>query len=276
VRVTSFFLNLPYALLCALTWGFIAFLVGRVVKRHATVDVFWGAGFVVVYVESLLVSHRLSDASTHPWWSHGGVVRGAVLVAVALWGLRLSTHLAVRQRGSREDWRYVAIMRGARGRNETAYALRTIYALQGLLLWFISIPLQLIAFSSQFNETAILGLAIVALGVGVEAAGDEQLRRFVADPKNAGTTLRHGLWRYTRHPNYFGDAVVWTGFFLVALAAPGGVLTVLSPVVMIYLLTSLSGRPMLESKLASTREGYHDYVATTSPFLPRRPKPPAT
>jgi steroid 5-alpha reductase family enzyme len=127
VRVNSFFLNLPYALLTALAWGLVAFVVARIVKRHATMDVFWGAGFLAVYLESLFVSHQLSRSSTSPWWPDGTVTRFLVLVAVATWSLRLSTHLAVRQRGSQEDSRYVTIMKGANGRNEIFCALKTIY-----------------------------------------------------------------------------------------------------------------------------------------------------
>jgi steroid 5-alpha reductase family enzyme len=127
----------------------------------------------------------------------------------------------------------------------------------------------------------VVGLVLVAIGVYFEAVGDEQLRRFIKNPANAGTTMSRGPWRYTRHPNYFGDAVVWCGFY-VALSDPGGVftmlspLTILSPLTMIWLLTSLSGKPMLERKFSSTRKGYEEYVATTSSFIPRPPKRPAS
>ena len=113
------------------------------------------------------------------------------------------------------------------------------------------------------------GLCVVAIGIFFEATGDEQLRRFIADPVNRGATMNRGLWRYPRHPNYFGDAVVWCGFYIVACSSGWGWLTILSPITMIYLLTSLSGKPMLERKLTKTRTGYDDYVATTSSFIPR-------
>jgi steroid 5-alpha reductase family enzyme len=268
----TFLSNLPLALATAWLWALLAFVVGRVVHRHATIDVFWGAGFVVVYLESLLVAH------------HGGVVsvtdvaptnfdaRYFVLAFVALWGLRLAVHLALRQRGAKEDARYVVIMKGARGRHETLYALRMIYGLQGLLLWFVSIPLQWIAFRTNFDWLLVPGLVLVTIGFLFEATGDEQLRAFVANPATKGTTLRTGLWRYTRHPNYFGDAVVWCGFYVVACSSGWGCLTVLSPLAMLYLLTSLSGKPMLERKLTKTRAGYDEYVATTSSFFPWPPK----
>jgi steroid 5-alpha reductase family enzyme len=262
----TFWENLPIALGVAWLWTFVAFLIGRVVHRHATVDVFWGAGFVVVYVESLLFAHAGYPHAT----SFGA--RVVVLVFVALWGLRLAFYLARRQRGANEDPRYVFIMKGARGRNETLYALRMIYGLQGLLLWFVSIPLQWIAFHHTFDALFIPGLCLVAVGVFFEATGDEQLRRFLKDPATRGTTMNRGLWRYTRHPNYFGDSVVWCGFYVVAASSGWGWLTFLSPVVMIYLLTSLSGKPMLERKLTKSRAGYDAYVATTSSFIPWPPR----
>jgi steroid 5-alpha reductase family enzyme len=269
----SFFQNLPLALIAALLWAFLAFLVGRVVKRHATIDVFWGAGFLVVYLESLLADHHFVSnypTTTHTTLSYAD--RFLVLVFVALWSLRLSIHLALRQRGAKEDSRYVMIMKGAKGRNETLYALKMIYGLQGLLLWFVSIPLQWIAAHHHFDWLLVPGLALVVIGFLFEAIGDEQLRRFIADATTRGTTMNRGLWRYTRHPNYFGDAVVWCGFYVVACSASWGVLTILSPIAMIYLLTSLSGKPMLERKLSKTRAGYDEYVAMTSSFFPRPPK----
>lgn len=262
----SFLANLPLALAAAWLWTFLAFLVGRLVHRHATIDVFWGAGFVVLYLESLLVAHL----------GHGHAssfaTRFVVVAFVAVWGLRLAFYLARRQRGAKEDPRYVVIMKGARGRNETRYALRMIYGLQGLLLWFVSMPLQWIAFHEKVDALFVPGLTLVAIGVLFEATGDEQLRRFIADPTTRGTTMNRGLWRYTRHPNYFGDAVVWCGFYVVAASSGWGWLTVLSPVAMIYLLTSLSGKPMLERKLTKTRAGYDEYVATTSSFVPWPPR----
>ena len=264
MHVASFFENLPFSLLAALVWVLIAAAVGRRVHRHATIDVFWGAGFLVVLLESLVAALRL-----HP---HLTALRYVVLALVAVWSLRLSIHLAIRQRGAKEDSRYVAIMAGAKGRNETLYAFKMIYGLQGLLLWFVSMPLQWIAFSAHLDWLVWPGLVVGVLGVFFEGVGDEQLRRFIADPANAGTTMNRGLWRYTRHPNYFGDALVWAGFYVIAVSSSWGFFTVLSPITMWWLLTSLSGKPMLERKLTKTRAGYQEYVATTSSFFPRPPK----
>ena len=261
----TFLENLPLALAFALLWTLLAFLVGRLTQRHATIDVFWGAGFVVIYLECFRIAHAGVAATSY-------ANRYVVLAFVALWGLRLTFYLARRQRGAGEDARYVDIMKGARRRHETLYALRMIYGLQGLLLWFVSMPLQWIAFHENVNALFVVGLVLVVVGVVFEATGDEQLRRFIASPANRGTTMSAGLWRYTRHPNYFGDAVVWCGFYVVASSSGWGWLTILSPVVMVYLLTSLSGKPLLERKLTQTRAGYHEYVASTSSFFPRAPR----
>jgi steroid 5-alpha reductase family enzyme len=269
----SFLTNLPIALAFAWLWSFIAFLIGRVNHRHATIDVFWGPGFLVIYLECLRIAHAGYShprASSAPSFTN----RYLVLAFVAVWGLRLAIYLARRQRGAKEDTRYVMIMQGAHGRHETLYALRMIYGLQGLLLWFVSMPLQWIAFHEHVDGLFLPGLCVVAIGIVFEATGDEQLRRFLADSANRATTMNRGLWRFTRHPNYFGDTVVWCGFYLVACSSGWGWLTVLSPVAMIYLLTSLSGKPMLERKLTQTRAGYDEYVATTSSFIPRPPRKP--
>jgi steroid 5-alpha reductase family enzyme len=153
-------------------------------------------------------------------------------------------------------------------------ALKVIYLLQATLLWLVSFPLQWVAASTSTTSPLLVGggFVLVAIGTAFEAIGDDQLRRFIADPRTRGTTMNRGLWRYTRHPNYFGEAVLWTGFFLVAAGTPWGWVTAPSAALMIYLVTSLSGKPMLERKLSTTRTGYNEYVATTSAFFPRRPR----
>ena len=262
----TFLTNLPLALATTVGWVLIAFAVGRLVKRHATIDVFWGSGFVVVFGESLIHAHCVGHHLSSLQW--------ASFAMVALWGLRLAGYLALRQRGSAEDPRYVWIMKGARGKNETLYALYKIYLFQAILMWFISFPLQYIAATrtALTSGLVVAGIAISLIGLGFEATGDAQLRRFLANPANKGTTLNSGLWAYTRHPNYFGDSVVWWGIYLVAIATGGGVFTIASPLLMNWLLTSLSGKPMLEKKLTKTRAGYEEYVATVSGFIPRPPK----
>ena len=267
MHLSWFLSNLPFAYAAAVAWGLIAFSLSFVVHRHAIIDVFWGAGFLVVAVESILLS------LTH----HGpalSAIHYVLVIAVALWSLRLSIFLAFRQRGAGEDPRYVAILRNAKGSNESLKALKIIYLLQATLLWLVSLPLQWVASSRvTLNATpVVLGAILVGIGTFFEAVGDDQLRRFIKNPANKGITMNKGLWKYTRHPNYFGEAVLWTGFYLIACATPWGWLTLGSPILMIWLVTSLSGKPMLERKLTKTREGYAEYVATTSGFFPLPPK----
>jgi steroid 5-alpha reductase family enzyme len=272
---TSFLLNLPIALGAAVFWLLLAFAVSRMVKRHAVIDVFWGSGFLVVYLESLVVSNAWSSNSTAPWFevSSAHTARLVALVFVAIWSLRLSGYLALRQRGAGEDPRYTRILKGARGKNETLYALKMIYGFQMVLLFFISIPLQFLAFARHaFLPLVVLGALLMVIGIGFETVADFQLRQFLANPENRGTTLRTGLWATTRHPNYFGDAVVWWGIFTIAVSTGWGALALASPLAMTYLLTSVSGKPMLEAKLTKTRVGYEEYVASTSGFFPRPPK----
>jgi steroid 5-alpha reductase family enzyme len=260
--------NLLPAALTVLAWVTLAFLVSRVVKRHAVIDVFWGAGFLVVFAESLL-----------NYWGHdemavdqtkGMPAKLVVGALVALWSLRLSIYLAIRQRGQGEDSRYVFILRG---KTSLAYAYAKIYLVQAVLMYFISLPLQFIASAHHFNHLVLaVGSVMVLVGLAFEATGDAQLRRFLKNPANEGRTMSTGIWAWTRHPNYFGDTVVWWGFFTLALSAKWGFVFVLSPLAMNFLLTRVSGKPLLEHKLKKTREGYAEYLEATSPFIPRPPR----
>ncbi len=142
-------------------------------------------------------------------------------------------------------------------------------------MWLVSLPVQVTSFApDSLGWVAWIGVALWGVGLFFETVGDAQLTRFRNDPASKGQVLDTGLWRYTRHPNYFGDACVWWGIFLVAASAWPGVLTVFSPLVMTYLLTMGSGKPLLEKGMGSRRPGYDDYVARTSGFFPLPPKRP--
>ena len=247
------------------------FLVARRVGKHAVVDVAWGLGFVAVALVSWLVT----------WLDDGdGSARSALLlVLVALWGVRLAAHIGLRSRGKGEDPRYDALLDRETaqhpGRSRDAVALRRIYATQAAALWFISLPVQVAAVAPDTSPgpLAVLGVAVWAVGLFFEAVGDWQLQRFRDDPGNRGQVLDTGLWRYTRHPNYFGDACAWWGLFLVAAEAWPGVLTVLSPVAMTWLLAKGTGAALLEKDIGDRRPEYAEYVRRTSGFVPLPPKP---
>jgi len=224
------------------------------------IDAFWGPGFALVTLAYCLV-----DAS---WGARGTLV----LALVVLWGGRLGHHLLRRNRLRGEDPRYAA-MRAQHGDRWGRVSLFRVFWLQGGILWIVSMPL-FAAVRASARPLGILDLAgalLALLGVVIEATADAQLTRFRSDPANRGRVLDTGLWRYSRHPNYFGDAVVWWGFY--ALAAGGGAWwTVFAPLIMTGLLTRVSGVPLLEKGLKETRPEYADYVRRTSAFVLWPPK----
>lgn len=241
-----------------LLWG-----VATVRRDVSIIDIFWGLGFVAV----AWLAFTLAPTTTS---------RSALLVVLTtVWGLRLALYLLWRNWGAGEDPRYVA-MRRAWGASFPWVSLLTVFGLQGVLLWFISLPLQVaMAEPGNVGWTIRDGLGVMAwaVGLGFETIGDLQLARFRADARNAGKVMDRGLWRYTRHPNYFGDALLWWGLFLIASATPLGGWTLLSPLLMNVLLLRVSGVSLLERQLKRTKPAYEEYVRRTSAFLPRPPRP---
>jgi steroid 5-alpha reductase family enzyme len=248
--------GLVFALVTAL-WA-----VSVALRDTSIVDIFWGSGFVVVAG----VGFALAD---------GSYDRRLLLAAlVTAWGLRLTLHLARRNLGKGEDYRYAA-MRRRHGDRWPLRSLAIVFWLQGILIWVVSLPVQVAMTDSTPAGLGVLdwvGTGVWAVGLTFEAVGDQQLARFKADPANRGKVMDSGLWRYTRHPNYFGDFCVWWGIWLVALATGRAWWTVVGPAVMSVLLIRVSGAAPLERSLSRRREGYTDYVARTSPFFPWPPR----
>ena len=237
------------------------------IRDAGIVDTAWGPGFVVVAWTTLIVSY--SD------FSDGGDTRRAVLLCAmaTVWGLRLGVHLGVRNIGKDEDFRYQA-MRRRFGDRFWIISLVTVYALQGVAMWIVSLPLQIGISEQETGSTAlwIVGSAVFVIGIGFESIGDWQLSRFKADPANAASVMDRGLWRYTRHPNYFGDACAWWGIGLVAASTQIGIVGLIGPALITFLLMRVSGVPMLEGRMSRTRTGYDEYVRCTSSFFPLPPK----
>lgn len=235
----------------ALLW-----VLSLALKDSSIVDLFWGAGFVVIAWVTVFST---------------GATERALFVAglVTLWGLRLAVYLTWRNHGRGEDPRYVAM----RARHGPAWWWRSfviVFVLQGTLMWIISLPVQLaIASTTPFGWLDVPAAVLVLTGVAFESIGDLQLARFKANPANKGTIMNRGLWRYTRHPNYFGDAVVWWGLGLFGLGS-GAWWTLVGPALMTFLLVRVSGVSMLEGMMKD-RPGYADYVRSTSSFFPRPP-----
>lgn len=255
----GFGLNLAVSAGAALAVMLAAFAVGVRLRMHRVVDVAWGLGFVAVAVATCALSG-------------GRHALPAVLAVV--WGLRLAGHIAWRGRGHGEDPRYERMLAKAPG-NRNLYALRMVYLLQASLVWLISLPVQAAAYATgRPGALAVAGAALWLCGLLFEAVGDHQLARFKADPANRGRIMDRGLWSWTRHPNYFGDFCVWWGLSLTAWTSGGAVaVSVVSPLVMSYLLIGGSGKRLLERHMAD-RPGYAAYRARTSGFLPRPPRRP--
>lgn len=245
--------------LATIVWG-----LSQVLRDASIADIAWGLGFVFVAWTYFLYHPTLNPR------------KAAILVLVSAWGVRLALHILRRNWGQGEDYRYRA-MRAKHGRRFGAVSLVTVFWLQAGLMWIVSFPLLA---ALQAEEPArltaldIAGICCVAIGLVFEAVGDWQLARFKADPSNKGKVLDQGLWRYTRHPNYFGDAMVWWGLFLFAAATPNGWWTVLSPTVMTALLLKVSGVALLERSLTETKPAYRAYVESTSAFVPWPPRRP--
>jgi steroid 5-alpha reductase family enzyme len=241
----------------------LALWLASLARRDASiVDLWWGPGFALLAA----IACALAPAST---------TRSALLIgATALWGLRLGGYLAWRNHGRGEDPRYAA-MRRRHGARFAWVSLGTVFGLQALLQWFVALPVLVALLAPgdrPLGAMDALGTALFAAGFAFETVGDAQLARFKADPANRGRVMHRGLWRYTRHPNYFGDSLVWWGLFAIACATPLGPWTLASPVLMTVLLLRVSGVALLERSLVRTRPGYRDYVETTSAFFPRPPR----
>ena len=236
--------------------------VSVAIRDASIVDIFWGFGFVLI----VWVAFAAGD---------GSFDRQLLIAAlVTVWGLRLTVYLAWRNLGKEEDYRYRE-MRERWGSRFPLVSLVTVFLLQGLLLWGVSQPSQ----AGQVPQEPIgliwldfIGMAFWAVGIFFETVGDLQLARFKADPANEGKVMDRGLWRYTRHPNYFGDFMVWWGLYLIALATGDAWWSVIGPIVMTILLMKVSGVGMLEKTITSRRPGYEEYIARTSAFFPRPPK----
>ncbi|MFN8052230.1 MAG: DUF1295 domain-containing protein [Acidimicrobiales bacterium] len=247
---------LTIAVLMTATW-----LVSLAMRNASIVDIVWGLGFVLT---AWAVRIAVDGNDARQWLLTG---------MATVWGLRLSIYLFIRNHGNGEDFRYQA-MRRRYGERFGLISLVTVFGLQGLIMWTVSLPLQLgqVRATPGLGIVAVLGVLVWLVGLGFESVGDAQLAAFKRDPANAGTVMDRGLWRYTRHPNYFGDACVWWGIAIVAAESGLGAWGFVGAIVMTIFLRNVSGVTLLEKSLHKRRAGYAEYVARTSPFVPRPPK----
>lgn len=237
----------------------VTFAVGRRVGRYNVADVAWGLGFVAVAAVAATLGH--GDA-TRRW---------LLLTLVAVWGLRLSWYIQRKTVGRGEDPRYAALLRNA----TPAQVVRKVSVSQGVIGWFVSIPLQLSAVGGPTPRPLIavpvVGVGVWAVGAAFEAVGDRQLSAFKSDPASRGRVMDRGLWAWTRHPNYFGDAAVWWGLWLITITGWLPLITVGSPLLMTHFLMHRTGARLTEKMMAG-RPGFAEYTARTAFFFPRPPR----
>jgi steroid 5-alpha reductase family enzyme len=248
------------ALLATLLW---LVSVGR--RDASIVDPCWGLGFVAICGLSL---SQAPEITTRAW---------LLTVLVTVWGLRLSIYLLWRNGGQGEDHRY-AEMRAHHGPRFWLVSLLTVFWLQAVVLWWVAWPIQAGIWSTDSSAIGLLDLAgclLWAIGLCFETVGDWQLAAFRANPANAGQVLDRGLWRYTRHPNYFGDFCVWWGIYLIA-ASGGAWWTLGSPLAMSWFLMRVSGVTLLERTIVERRPQYRDYMARTNAFFPGPAREPSS
>lgn len=240
----------------------LLWLVSLLLKNSSIVDIFWGFGFVI----SAWVYYFLTP--------DGFMIRKLLVTGLAtLWGLRLTIHVLTRNWGKPEDFRYQK-WRKEHGRVWWIRSLFQVFILQGFLMWIISTPLLAAQYSGVPSRLTLFdyaGVVLWIIGFFFETVGDLQLSNFRNNLANKGHILNTGVWRLTRHPNYFGDSAQWWGYFLFALAA-GGWWSLFSPVIMTLFLIKVSGVALLEKTLKDTKPGYREYMETTSAFIPWFPK----
>ncbi|MFK7933913.1 MAG: DUF1295 domain-containing protein [Saprospiraceae bacterium] len=235
-------------------------LVSLAVKDASIIDIFWGFGFVIIV---WFYAYQIDNF---------GVRQYLLLSLVSIWGLRLSLYLAGRNIGKGEDYRYVQ-MRKAGGKNWWWTSFFRVFFLQGWILWIISsVFVPALADTSPLGVLDYIGVSLWAIGFFFEVVGDYQLSQFKKNRSSSAEVLATGLWKYTRHPNYFGDTTLWWGYFFLALSFSTGWIHIFSPLFMTFLLLKISGVAMLEKGLSKTKPKYEDYIRRTSAFIPLPPK----
>ena len=238
-----------------------AFLFALWRRDNSVADVAWGPGFMVAGAAALAAG----PGPTPRAW--------LVMALVAVWALRLAVHIGSRRRGQGEDFRY-ARWRERWGRRWVVRSFLQVFLVQGAILLVVALPVLLVvgAPATPLGVLDALGTVLWLAGILWESVADAQLARFRRDPAHHGRLLTAGLWRYSRHPNYFGEALLWWGVGVIALAVPGGWLGMLGPAVLTFLLVRVSGVPMLERGHLEHRPGYGEYVASTNAFVPWPPR----
>lgn len=258
LRVAAMNAGLVLAMMTAM-WA-----LSIIIRDSSIADIFWGLGFVAIVAFTAAISDGIEER------------RQLIIVLTAIWGVRLALYIGWRNWGA-EDPRYARLRQHveSQGKSYALHSLLHIYWLQGLFMWLVSLVL---IFSMTTDTPTTLGtLAYVGVGLWLigmifETVGDWQLSKFLGNPDNTGKVMDKGLWRYTRHPNYFGEACVWLGFFLIAIENPWGAVTVISLAIIYYALLGPTGKGLLERRMSKKRPDFDSYKQRTSAFFPLPPR----
>lgn len=251
-------------LLFALGSVLVLWLISIKIRDVSIIDMVFG----IILFGIMLNSYLLSD----------GVLqrKQLLLLLVGIWMIRITTHLVRRNLGHGEDVRYSKLRTWVNDDRAFVWlSLRKVFLLQGIVLWFAALPIQfasVLTSPTELGWVAYIGVAVWLVGMVFETFADIQLTKFRADPSTKGTVLKTGLWRYSRHPNYFGELCVWWGLFLIACDNPLGILTIIGPILYSYLIVNITGQATLDKKLARERPGYKEYMQSTSGMIPMPPR----
>jgi steroid 5-alpha reductase family enzyme len=250
------FQSIVYSVIVVFIYMLGWFVAAIIKKDNSIVDIAWGLGFVVIACVNLFISQTSSGRQL--------LITGLIMI----WALRLAGHIFARNKGRGEDFRY-AQWREEWGKNIIIKTFLNVFLLQGLFMLIIAYPIILVNYTAQkpLNFLDVVGLFVWLMGFFFESVGDYQLLKFKEERSNKGKIMTSGLWKYTRHPNYFGEATIWWGIFLIALSAPYGLTAIISPMVVTFLLLKVSGVPMLEKKYHGNPE-FMEYARKTSRFIP--------
>jgi steroid 5-alpha reductase family enzyme len=253
------FQSIVYSVVVVLIYMLGLFVAAMIKKDNSIADIAWGLGFVVIAGVNLCIRQTSSGRQL--------LITGVMMI----WAFRLAGHILVRNKGRGEDFRY-AQWREEWGKNIIIKTLLNVFLLQGLLMVIIAYPVILVHSTAQppLNFLDVAGFVIWLIGFFFESVGDYQLLKFKKERSNRGNILTSGVWKYTRHPNYFGEVTIWWGIFMIALSAPYGLTALISPMVITFLLLKVSGVPMLEKKYHGNPE-FMEYARKTSRFIPRFP-----
>lgn len=245
------------------------FIIAEIKKDNSIADIAWGIGFIIVALFSMIKTNLYLP------------IQILITTLVTMWGLRLSLHILTKNWGKGEDQRYQN-MRKTWGNHSFLYAYLQVFILQGIIMMIIAYPIILINTSTRPNECfvgsinrcfslTIIGVILFIIGFLFESIGDLQLYTFLKKPENKGKVMHYGLWRYTRHPNYFGEITMWWGIFIISLSVPHGITAIISPLLITYLLIYVSGVPLAEKPLDHIPE-YQEYKKITNAIIPWLPK----